>query len=70
MFNYTIKMYQNTIYNNDYEDTYLYPVVDFSVTSYYTTMEAPPSRAPINVTGGGGKVGNLIMRWDVSRLYQ
>lgn len=42
---------------------------DLSLPSdIYQTNPAPPSVGPSNVRGGGGSVGDLTMRWDVSNV--
>jgi len=38
--------------------------VDSSVTAEYRTTEAPPITYPLNLGGGGGKVGTVNITWD------
>lgn len=35
----------------------------------YSTKTASPHKAPANVGGGGGKIGDLTISWTVRRLY-
>ena len=42
------------------------PLYHFKISflESYTTAPAPPFKYPLQVGGGGGKVGDLVMTWE------